>query len=149
MKSGGFSNCTGIISASIPTATPSGLGYRIRVVNNNPIVTGSPNLSDIEVYHYPCDQQLLVEVGRKSIAITEKDIKLYPNPAKENVTIELPSSNLNFHLIIFDINGKKIREDNLDQTISTINTSDFNGGIYLVKLTNDDINITKKLLIIK
>ena len=47
------------------------------------------------------------------------------------------------------MNGKKIREDNLGQTISTINTSDFNGGIYLVKFTNDDINITKKLLIFK
>lgn len=38
------------ISATIPAGTPSGTGYRIRVVNDNPVTTGTPNPDDLAIY---------------------------------------------------------------------------------------------------
>ena len=40
---------TDIISATIPAGTAAGTGYRIRVVSNNPVVTGSNNGTDLTV----------------------------------------------------------------------------------------------------
>jgi Metallo-peptidase family M12B Reprolysin-like/PKD-like domain/Secretion system C-terminal sorting domain len=39
----------GTISATIPSGTASGSGYRIRVVSSNPAVTGSTNVSNINI----------------------------------------------------------------------------------------------------
>ncbi len=43
------STTAGSISAIIPPATPTGSGYRIRVVSNDPIITGSDNGSNINI----------------------------------------------------------------------------------------------------
>ena len=40
----------GTITATIPTNTPAGNGYRIRIVSSNPVVTGTDNGSNITVY---------------------------------------------------------------------------------------------------
>ena len=40
---------SGNISASIPSATPAGTGYRIRVVSSNPILLGSDNGTDLVI----------------------------------------------------------------------------------------------------
>ncbi len=43
------SNTSGTISATIPSNTPNGTGYRIRVVSTNPVVTGSDNGSNLNI----------------------------------------------------------------------------------------------------
>lgn len=42
-------NPSGSINATIPAGTVAGIGYRIRVVSNNPVVTGSNNTVDLTV----------------------------------------------------------------------------------------------------
>ena len=43
------STAAGTIAATIPSNTPGGNGYRIRVVSSNPPVVGSPNASNISI----------------------------------------------------------------------------------------------------
>jgi PKD-like domain len=43
----------GTISATIPANTPTGAGYRIRVVSSNPVVTGSDNGANVTVNATP------------------------------------------------------------------------------------------------
>jgi hypothetical protein len=43
------STSSGTISATIPGATPTGSGYRIRVVSNNPATTGTDNGSNLTI----------------------------------------------------------------------------------------------------
>jgi hypothetical protein len=43
------SSSTSPISAVIPSSIPAGTGYRIRVTNSNPVLTGSDNGSDLEI----------------------------------------------------------------------------------------------------
>lgn len=46
-------NPSGNIAATIPTGTPAGTGYRIRVVSSTPPVTGTDNGADITVHPVP------------------------------------------------------------------------------------------------
>ena len=81
---------------------------------------------------------------------TSTDFILYPNPAKETVTILLPnSSELIDEIIIYDMLGKAVK------TISTINNqqmttsvSELAKGIYILEMeTTNHLKISKKLVI--
>jgi hypothetical protein len=130
-----------------PTGLSVGTGYRIRVVSSQPPIVGSINLDAISIDNSPCNSNLFIEVGRK--AITETDIKIYPNPAQTEFTIELSSDNLYFYLSMFDLNGKEVMRDEINQLRTTFSTSYLQEGIYFIRLVNGNEIFNKKLLIIK
>ncbi|MCK8481468.1 DUF7619 domain-containing protein [Psychroserpens algicola] len=74
---------------------------------------------------------------------------LYPNPAKDVVTIALNSNNSeSVRLHIFDLQGKLILEENISEVNTyTIDVSDFQSGMYFVKLTTNTKTRVKKLVI--
>ncbi len=78
------------------------------------------------------------------------DIDIFPNPAKEFAKVNVISSDMGIKEIrIFDLNGREIANYKGDNgTNFSINTSNLNIGLYLVKITtnNDTVEI-KKLLI--
>jgi hypothetical protein len=90
---------------------------------------------------------LFIELGRK--AITENNFKIYPNPARTEFTIELSSDNLYFHFSIFDLNGKEVMRDEINQLRTTFSTANLNEGIYFIRLVNGKEIFNKKMLIIK
>ena len=55
---GSFINQTGSINATIPPNNLPGLGYRVRIVSNNPTFTGSPNNTDISLSNCYCISNL-------------------------------------------------------------------------------------------
>jgi hypothetical protein len=62
----------------------------------------------------------------------DKNFKVYPNPTNGIVNI---NSNTPIYLIeIYDLIGKKIKEISFDSNSSNIDISDFNSGVYLLKL---------------
>jgi Alginate lyase/Secretion system C-terminal sorting domain len=76
-------------------------------------------------------------------------LKIFPNPAKDNIVINSylsTSANLNFQIL--DCSGKLIKSMNSigDQSIDV---SDLSTGIYLVKLNSQSFSTSTKLLIIK
>ena len=144
---GSFTNCTGTINATLPTGLPVGTGYRIRVVSSQPPIVGSINLDAISIDNSPCNSNLFIEVGRK--AITETDIKIYPNPTSSEFTIELPFEDVYFHVAIYDLNGKEVLNQDIKQKATAISTLELIEGIYLIKLSNNNLMFNKKLLIIK
>lgn len=44
---------SGTIPCTMPAGTPTGAGYRVRVVSSNPVVTGTDNGSNITINQYP------------------------------------------------------------------------------------------------
>lgn len=62
-------------------------------------------------------------------------VTMYPNPVHDFVTIEnifkAPLS-----LSIADIEGRVIKNINIENTISTVSVSDFNAGVYFIKVVN-------------
>lgn len=84
-------------------------------------------------------------VGVNNI-LANSDVKVYPNPAKENVSIETIKGNNNV-ITILDLSGKIIEMVNTSKTITVLNTSNLTSGIYFIQITNEFGSITKKLVI--
>ncbi len=88
-----------------------------------------------------CKDTLLFQLGNNT-TVEEIDfnkiLKIYPNPAKEQLTI-IGLDKLNINKIeIFDISGKVLKTIDVYQTSEElkINISDLNEGIYFIKLEN-------------
>lgn len=75
--------------------------------------------------------------------------ELFPNPAKHSVTIQLNATNSEKSTIsIYDVQGKLILEQHLANDIRTnIDVSDFQSGLYFVKLNSGTKELVKKLII--
>jgi endonuclease I/chitodextrinase len=71
-------------------------------------------------------------------------VKLYPNPVKNNLTVNL-KSDITTKIEIYDILGKRVLGRTLNET-SSINLQGLNTGIYIVKITQNNASISKKLI---
>ena len=91
-------------------------------------------------------------VSNSQINFEGRNVNLYPNPATEKVYIDiLTEIGANVDIKIFSTEGKLIKECVSDsfatgkQTFE-IDLSQFNPGVYFVKVVNGDFNETLKLL---
>ncbi|MGV6860723.1 MAG: multicopper oxidase domain-containing protein [Putridiphycobacter sp.] len=66
---------------------------------------------------------------------------LFPNPAKNTITFStLQTGDV---LIIQDLSGRIIHQQNIENYNSTINISSFNSGIYLIRYKNETLKFVK------
>ncbi len=76
---------------------------------------------------------------------------IYPNPAKDNVTIELSSLGKNAQLKIVNVLGQTVFNETLIATsgkiVKKINTGNFVKGVYLVVVETGTTKVLKKLVI--
>jgi len=80
------------------------------------------------------------------------DLKVYPIPAQDRLTIQIPSNCTSYKIEIYDLTTKPIYLSAWNQSIQTnglqtINTSSFSKGIYLLHLTTNNGTYSKKLII--
>ena len=71
-------------------------------------------------------------------------LKMYPNPTKNNLFIET-ALNSDIHVSIVNMLGKEVV--NTKVINNTVNVSNLTSGIYIVKITEEGKNSTKKLII--
>ena len=114
----------------------------INVQNNISVVidgnsTGS-NRVMFDDLSYTCYSGLSIE------DFNENNVNLYPNPVKNNLTIEL-KSNVDTNIEIYNILGKRVFTNLINKT-SNLNLQDLKTGIYIVKITQNNSTITKKLV---
>ena len=85
--------------------------------------------------------------GTGNEEITQMLWTIFPNPAKESVTIDyLPiGSNVN----IFDVAGRKIYSSVSDNKQTTINITNLTNGVYIVQVTYNGTVTSKKLIVNK
>lgn len=76
--------------------------------------------------------------------LNETNVTLYPNPVQSNELYFNSSTPLNVE--IYDITGKLILSKNLKNSSKSIEISDLNSGLYIVKMTNDFGVQVKKLI---
>ncbi|MGH2666931.1 T9SS type A sorting domain-containing protein [Flavobacterium sp.] len=81
--------------------------------------------------------------GKANVVIN--DINVYPNPTKGIFTISSLSNN--FEVNAFDINGRKVYSATYDTNEARIDFSAFPKGIYLLKVSSQDFEKTKKITI--
>ena len=76
------------------------------------------------------------------------EIVIYPNPSNDEITVLSPQSSVgNTSIIITDISGKIIYQNELIVEVTIIDVSDYAAGIYFMKLMVDENIITKKIII--
>ena len=92
-----------------------------------------------------------IEVGPIGIHETgnKNNIRIYPNPAKNNLFVEQKNGKYS-EIKIYSVLGKLVYQDNLNEVITEINLKNLNKGIYFVKVYEKDTqNIVLKKLIIQ
>ncbi|HPW97916.1 MAG TPA: PQQ-dependent sugar dehydrogenase [Flavobacterium sp.] len=92
----------------------------------------------------------IIDTSLSNTNFDKNTIRVYPNPAKTQITID-NSSNTTFNAIqLIDITGKILyAENNLNATSKTINTSHFTAGLYIVVAEDLNGNQFKSKVIIE
>ncbi|MFA8451166.1 MAG: T9SS type A sorting domain-containing protein [Bacteroidales bacterium] len=73
-----------------------------------------------------------------------------PNPAKENCTINLNNNGKELNIFVIDTQGQITYNKVISTNSHTINTQDFNPGIYIIKiLDGKSIIASKKIIVIR
>lgn len=87
-------------------------------------------------------------LGLDEVSFRES-IALYPNPARDQVTIAYYGEKVLQQLIITDINGKQVYTIDFSNFNGTqqINTNAFAKGIYFMHITSNQDDVVKKLII--
>ena len=78
--------------------------------------------------------------------ITESRIKLYPNPATQFITVQIPGVTENGVISIYDITGKIILTQNVYQEFHTINIGEFISGMYLIVIRDGNNNWSENFI---
>ncbi len=78
-------------------------------------------------------------------SFTTSNFNIYPNPTNTGFVTIKTISNEKVSVTVFDILGKKVISQTLNN--NTLNVSDLNSGIYIVKLTQNGASTTKKLVV--
>lgn len=76
----------------------------------------------------------------------ESELNIYPNPTNGIVNI----NNTNYTTVsVISLNGQVLKTITLNQTLTSINTSDLDAGLYLLNFVNENEVLTKRLEVIK
>ena len=77
------------------------------------------------------------------------DFIVYPNPVSSISTIDLSGFNGLVTIKIYDILGKEMRSITTQNETEVIDFSDFNAGNYIVRVSTDEVEITKRISVLK
>ncbi|MDB9960559.1 DUF4252 domain-containing protein [Oceanihabitans sp.] len=76
-----------------------------------------------------------------------KDLKVYPNPSEDMLTIDLPSELKNdINITVLNSQGKQIQTQMINAENNTINVSNWQAGVYLIQVTHEDARIVKRFV---
>ncbi|NQX99343.1 MAG: T9SS type A sorting domain-containing protein, partial [Flavobacteriales bacterium] len=90
--------------------------------------------------------------GNSTLSVNDKNkvkqhYKIYPNPSENYIWIENTSSNIKAKFSIYDINGKLIYEEDINQKIK-INIQNWAKGTYIVNInTVNNLSYTEKIIV--
>lgn len=85
-----------------------------------------------------------VDANLATTSNIKTNFSLYPNPAKGQVTIQTKTTNA-VQIEVFDILGKQVIAKEISN--GNLNISSLNAGLYLVKVTQNGVASTKKLIV--
>ncbi|MES2515119.1 MAG: GEVED domain-containing protein [Bacteroidota bacterium] len=136
---------------SIPSTATLG-NHRMRVIGyyssssmTSPDACGPFSYGETEDYMVNID----LSTNIKNTELNSGSLMIYPNPANEMVSIMTESVPSNSKVLIFNAVGELMMESVVNSSKTTVNTTTFAAGIYIVKLVNGANSISKKLVIYK
>ncbi|MFP3593598.1 T9SS type A sorting domain-containing protein [Chryseobacterium sp. SIMBA_038] len=124
----------------------------IQTTDGGYVIAGSSNSTNGDVSGNHGDYDIwVVKLVQDNLATNEvvKDattVNVFPNPAKDNITLKLDYFTPSMEVTITDILGKIIHTQKLEGLITKINTANFEKGIYFLNLIGGKENTSKKFI---
>ena len=78
--------------------------------------------------------------------------EIYPNPASSDtqISVDIPESMIGGDVILYDYTGKQVFDSrNVQDSPHVISTQGLNPGTFVVSLEHDDIQLKKKVVVVK
>jgi hypothetical protein len=130
---------------------------RINGSNNNTLNISNLNMGDLGVYTCQiqgyCNalstNETLIGVISGIEELSNKGIKIYPNPSSGIIHLDFYNNKRINNLNITDLNGKKIVDKPIVNQKETIDLSGFGDGVYLINFTLENELIKTKIIIQK
>jgi len=73
-------------------------------------------------------------------------VSIYPNPAEQILNVQLSKTG-KYSMLLYDVNGRVVKNEQISKVHSQIDVSDVNPGLYFLQLVNEHSNYTSKLII--
>ncbi|MCC7026226.1 MAG: T9SS type A sorting domain-containing protein [Saprospiraceae bacterium] len=97
-----------------------------------------------------CDATSCIETGSNDAENETNHYKVYPNPAKDQVTIEiLTNINMPSQIVFYNINGQEVLEQNINTQKNIINVKDLASGIYVYQIRDSKRNVFNGKMVIR
>lgn len=114
----------------------------IRILSSaSPAFKGDAMVATLEIDNIEAATFLNTRDSRLSNAFA-----ISPNPGSDKLNLKLSKLNNNASVEVFDVLGKKIYADRIQAMTKTVNVSQWNNGVYLVRLTTDSGTQTKRFV---
>ena len=143
------------LATAIDTAnafTPTAAQWRTDTINLNAYLGQSKvyvNFHSISGYGnnlYLDDINISQTVGINELENKDINLNIYPDPAKESITIESPLMTNDGTIKVYNIQGQLMLEQPMLQIQTVINISGFAKGVYFVRIIGNGINASKKIV---
>ena len=171
-----FEDCSGLTSITIPSSVTSignyafyncsGLTSITSKAINPPAVQGNSffGVTKTIPFYVPCNSLTIYQlaefwsdfVNYKCDPISLEDeikinisTKIYPNPTYGNIKLEVEGLNSEADVLVYDMIGRVIQRYTINKVnkILDINLSTYAKGVYSIRIVNERINQTKKLVV--
>ncbi|MEY3420288.1 MAG: hypothetical protein RIR48_568 [Bacteroidota bacterium] len=76
--------------------------------------------------------------GDNQIEKVETVVNLFPNPTKDRLNIYIISPNSANQIKIFDVAGKMIYQQNVNEMLTTLDVDQLAKGMYFVKVIDEE-----------
>jgi choice-of-anchor B domain-containing protein len=86
-------------------------------------------------------------VNTKTILKTEPQVTVFPNPAKQQVTLQLTNAQMPCEAYLYNVQGKAILNPMVREGNNQLNTADLNAGIYVLKIYGSNFEKIIKIII--
>lgn len=70
-------------------------------------------------------------------------LTIFPNPAMENLTVEIPNELIGEDVIIYDVAGREIYRSTTTNTINLINVAELSSGSYFLRVGDLSVKVVK------
>ncbi|WP_179018895.1 T9SS type A sorting domain-containing protein [Winogradskyella forsetii] len=115
--------------------------YNLEDGNGNVIISGGDFGTSESILFNPQDPLSVDDFN------LENFVKIYPNPVENKLSIELTNFNEDVDYQIYNTLGQEITKGNLNSnSIQNINMSQYESGIYFIKLSIGTNSMTQKLI---
>jgi hypothetical protein len=76
----------------------------------------------------------------------ENNLEIFPNPATDQIIVKVPLSTSEEIISIYNIQGQSLLQQIIQQDKTEIDFSNFDKGVYIVRVFGADINVVKKII---